>query len=148
MGSYLRVFCRKDVPSLASLLGDAVDNSAIVGSRSGSPEPGWTWETVEVVSGDQQAPLPVELQRHDKVAANLLRDVTGLAPSQDRARVEARLAATVAAAEVKLSLIDDFELLFTIIDRLVRAADGLVYCDGDPGGFFDDPRGGPFLTLP
>lgn len=148
MGSYLRVFCRKDVPSLASLLTDAVDHSAIVGSCSGSPEPGWTWETVEIVSGEQKAALPFEVQRHDKVAANLLRDVTGLAPSPDRARVEAHLAATVAAAEVKLSLIDDFELLFTIIDRLVRAADGLVYCEGDSCGFFDDPRSGPFLTLP
>jgi hypothetical protein len=43
-------------------------------------------------------------------------------------------------------LVEDWDLTFAIVDQFILDGAGLTYCEGDPSGFFDDPRSKPYLS--
>jgi hypothetical protein len=145
----LRVFLGAEVPDLEAVLATLPSPVVVtVAARSsGSPQPGWTWQAVDVLSPNQSLPMTIELQRHPGLGKEHTAAVREIPPSTDRDRVLVHLSGCIAAVEIKLSMVEDEELLFAIVDRLVAEGHGLVFCDGDPAGYFDDPRAEPFLTV-
>ena len=94
------------------------------------------------------ADADLALEQHGKALADGLGDDVRVLPSDAiRDQVISRLADTVATAEFKLSLVEDWELLFGAVETVTATARGLVFCEGDPAGFYDDVRGQPFLAL-
>ena len=144
----MRVYSRTALGDVADLLAHAkADALRVSRSSSGTPSPGWSWEVADVTSAVQQAALPVEFHHRASIGEDLAAQVERLEPTAERDRVLDVLRSATGMAEIKLSLVEDWELLFAIVELVSTAGDGVTYCEGDPAGFFDDPRGEPILTL-
>jgi hypothetical protein len=149
VGVYLTVYCRLDVPSdLTVLLEDGHSPvERCVRVSSGSPGPGRSWEVYDLTSPAQASPLSMEVH-HGRHLGDELGEAVRLLPAVGfRDRVIAHLTDTVATVAFKLSLVKDEELFFGAVEAMTTMAGGLVFCEGDPAGFYDNVRGQPFLTL-
>jgi hypothetical protein len=150
VGLCLTVFCTIDVAD--DLTDVLVNRGEWPGGRcvrvaSGAPQEGRTWEAYELKSASQASPLSMEVQRGAGLADGLAADVGHLPVDDVRDQVLSRLAGTVATVEFKLSLVEDWDLLFGTVEAIATMAAGLVFCDGDLAGFYDDVRGQPYLAL-